>query len=157
MRIKKVICVGAMVAGIGVSAAACAPASIHWETYPTGTSSSLRTAEQHWWVNGGGDAALAANNAQAALTTDVINGSSPSKVAMDGSALAHAAAAAARNPWPGDPSDYATMMNDFTTAGRDYAAGDTTDGANYFEAGAGIAYGQGWETDFPAAPANLTK
>ena len=49
------------------------------------------------------------------------------------------------------------MMNDFTTAGRDYAAGDTTDGANYFEAGAGIAYGQGWETDFPAAPANLTK
>ena len=47
-----------LVGGLGFGAAACGPVNVHWEKYPTGTSTSLRAAEQHWWVNGGDDDAV---------------------------------------------------------------------------------------------------
>src|ERR1700679_134313 len=106
MRIKKVIGVGVMVGGLGVAAAACGPVNIHWETYPTGTTGSLHTAEQHWWVNGGGDAAIYVNKTQVTATGDVFDalysGKAPSTYQADGRALAKDAAAAARNPYPGN-------------------------------------------------------
>jgi hypothetical protein len=51
-----------------------------------------------WWVNGGGNDAIYANNAQAAVTTDEFNGSPQSKLAMDGCALEHAPAASRPGP-----------------------------------------------------------
>jgi hypothetical protein len=155
MRIKKVIGVGAMVGGIGIAAAACGPVNVHWETYPTGTSASLRTAEQHWWVDGGGDDLLYVNKDAAALLGD-FNSESESKALTDAKALQHDAAVASRNPWPGDPADYATMMSDYATAARDALAGDTTDAGIALQNAVTIQTNAGWATDFPAVPANLT-
>jgi hypothetical protein len=155
MRIKKVIGVGAMVGGIGIAAAACGPVNVHWETYPTGTSASLRTAEQHWWVNGGGDALLAVNKDAAALYGDFTN-ENESKALTDAKALQHDAAAAARNPWPGDPSAYATMMSDYSAAAQDALTGNPNAPIE-LQAASTIQTNAGWATDFPAVPANLTK
>jgi hypothetical protein len=156
MRIKKVIGVGAMVGGIGIAAAACGPVNVHWETYPTGTSASLRTAEQHWWVNGGGDALLAVNRDATALYGDFTNESSETKALTDARALARDAATAARNPWPGNPSAYATMMSDYAAAAQD-ALANNPNALNELEAASTIQTNAGWGTDFPAVPANLTK
>jgi hypothetical protein len=156
MRIKKVIGVGAMVGGIGIAAAACGPVNVHWETYPTGTSASTRTAEQHWWVNGGGDALLAVNKDGAALYGDLTNQSSETKALTDARALARDAATAARNPWPGDPSAYATMMSDYSAAAQD-ALTSNPNAPIELQAAFTIQTNAGWATDFPAVPANLTK
>jgi hypothetical protein len=156
MRIKKVIPVGALVTGLGLGAAACAPVNIHWEKYPTGTSSSLRTAEQHWWVNGGGDDAVYVNKAQAAATNDAYFPSSLSTDRTDGLALVHAAQAAARNPYPGNPADYATLMDDLAAAGRYLSTGDTADAQAEFSDAGTEASAAGWSSDFPAAPGSLT-
>ena len=155
MRIKKVIGVGAMVGGIGIAAAACGPVNVHWETYPTGTSASLRTAEQHWWVNGGGDALLAVNNDASALYGDLTT-ENETKGLTDAKALARDAAAAARNPWPGNPSAYATMMSDYSAAAQD-ALANNPNAFNELQAASTIQTNAGWGTDFPAVPANLTK
>jgi hypothetical protein len=157
MRIKKVIGVGAMVGGIGIAAAACGPVNVHWEKYPTGTSATLRTAEQHWWVNGGGNDALSVNKAQATATSDAFGSGVPlSTDRADGIALEHAAQAAARNPYPGNPADYGALMGDLTAAGQYLSTGDTGDAQReLFYAGA-EASAAGWSSDFPAAPGNLT-
>ena len=157
MRIKKVIGVGALVGGLGFGAAACGPVNVHWEKYPTETSTSLRTAEQHWWVNGGGDDAIYVNKAQATATDDAFGSDVPlSTDRADGLALEHAAQAAARNPYPGNPADYGTLMGDLAAAGQYLSTGDTADARDeLFDAGA-EASAAGWSSDFPAAPANLT-
>ena len=156
MRIKKVISVGAMVGGIGIAAAACGPVNVHWETYPTGTSGSLRTAEQHWWVNGGGNALLAVNKDAAALYGDITSESSETKALADARSLARDAATAARKPWPGDPSDYATMMSDYAAAAQD-ALTSNPNAPIELQAAFTIQNNAGWATDFPAVPAHLTK
>ena len=153
MRIKKVIGVGAMVGGIGIAAAACGPVNVHWQTYPTGTSASVRTAEQHWWVNGGGDDLLYVNKDAAALLSD-FNSESESKAMTDAKALQHDAATASRNPWPGDPADYATMMSDYATAAKD-ALAENPNAITELEAAETIQTNAGWATDFPAVPADL--
>ena len=157
MRIKKVIGVGALVGGLGLGAAACGPVNVHWEKYPTGTSASLRTAEQHWWVNGGGDAAVYVNQAQAAATDDAFGNNVPlSTDRADGLALEHAAQAAARNPYPGNPADYGVLMSDLAAVGRYLSTGNTAAAqSELFYAGA-EASAAGWSSDFPAAPGNLT-
>jgi hypothetical protein len=159
MRIKKVISVGAMVGGVGIAAAACGPVNVHWQTYPTGTSNSLRTAEQHWWVNGGGDDLLYVNKDEATVITDLSNGShtSESKAVADVNALARAAAAAARNPYPGNVTAYVSLMTDIQTAVHDALAGDTTDAITALQNADAVQTSAGWATDFPAVPANLTK
>jgi hypothetical protein len=156
MRIKKVIGVGAMVGGIGIAAAACSPVNVHWEKYPTGTSATLRTAEQHWWVNGGGDAALTVNKAQAAASTDAYGSASLSTDRADGRALERAAQAAARNPYPGNPAAYGALMSDLAAAGQYLSTGDTSDARAEFCQASAEAGSAGWSTDFPAVPANLT-
>jgi hypothetical protein len=157
MRIKKVIGVGALVGGLGLGAAACGPVNVHWEKYPTGTSTSLRTTEQHWWVNGGGNDALYVNKAQATATDDAFGNAVPlSTDRADGIALEHAAQAAARNPYPGNPADYSALMGDLAAAGRYLSTGDTADAqTELFDAGA-EASAAGWSSDFPAAPSDLT-
>jgi hypothetical protein len=158
MRIKKVISVGALVGGIGIAAAACGPVNVHWQTYPTGTSASLRTAEQHWWVNGGGDDLVYVNKDEATVLSDLSSGSgtSESKAISDVNALARAAAAAARNPYPGNPSAYVSLMTDIQTAAHDAVAGDTTDAITALENADTVQTNAGWATDFPAVPADLT-
>jgi hypothetical protein len=157
MRIKKVIGVGALVGGLGLGAAACGPVNVHWEKYPSGTSASLRTAEQHWWVNGGGDDAIRVNQAQATATDDAFGNNVPlSTDRADGIALEHAAQAAARNPYPGNPADYSALMGDLAAAGRYLSTGDTAAAqTELFDAGA-EASAAGWSSDFPAAPGGLT-
>jgi hypothetical protein len=157
MRIKKVTGVGALVGGLGLGAAACGPVNVHWEKYPTGTSTSLRTTEQHWWVNGGGNDALYVNKAQATATDDAFGNAVPlSTDRADGIALEHAAQAAARNPYPGNPADYSALMGDLAAAGRYLSTGDTADAqTELFDAGA-EASAAGWSSDFPAAPSDLT-
>jgi hypothetical protein len=154
MRVKKVIGVGAMVGGIGIAAAACGPVNVHWQTYPTGTSASVRTAEQHWWVNGGGDDLLYVNKDATALYGD-FSSESESKAVTDAKALARDAATASRNPWPGDPADYATMMSDYAAAARD-ALAENPNAITELEAAETIQTNAGWGTDFPAVPADLT-
>jgi hypothetical protein len=156
MRIKKVIGVGAMVGGIGIAAAACGPVNVHWETYPTGTSASLRTAEQHWWVNGGGDDLLYVNKDETTVLNDLQSGASESKTLTDINALARAAATAARNPYPGDPSNYVSLMNDLQTAAHDAEANDIPGAIAALENAETIQQNAGWGTDFPAVPADLT-
>ena len=158
MRIKKVISVGAMVGGIGIAAAACGPVNVHWETYPKGTSASLRTAEQHWWVNGGGNDLVFVNKDETTLINDLNNeNTSESKVVADANALQRAAAAAARNPYPGDIGDYESLMTNLQTGIRDVLAGDDSDAEAAFEAADTAQTAGGWSTDFPAVPANLAK
>jgi hypothetical protein len=164
MRIKKVIGVGAMVGGIGIAAAACGPVNVHWETYPTGTSSSLRTAEQHWWVNGGGDDFLYLNNDEATFIKDAESAESggdsaaaESKFLADAKAISRAAAAAARNPYPGNPSAYESFVTDIETAAQDAVAGDYSDASTALTNAQTVQDGAGWATDFPAVPADLTK
>jgi hypothetical protein len=157
MRIKKVIGVGALVGGLGLGAAACGPVNVHWEKYPTGTSASLRTAEQHWWVNGGGNDALYVNKAQVTATDDAFGYNVPlSTDRTDGLALEHAAQAAARNPYPGNPADYGILMGDLAAAGRYLSTGDTYDALTQLYAANAEAGAAGWSSDFPAAPGNLT-
>jgi hypothetical protein len=157
VRIKKVIGVGALVGGLGLGAAACGPVNVHWEKYPTGTSTSPRAAEQHWWVNGGGDDAVYVNKAQAAATNDAFGSGVPlSTDRADGIALEHDAQAAARNPYPGNPADYGILMGDLAAAGRYLSTGDTSDALTQLYAANAEAGAAGWLSDFPAAPGNLT-
>ena len=115
-------------AGSGSAPQLCGPVNVHWEKYPTGTSAALRTAEQHWWVNGGGDDAIAVNKAQVTATDDAFGNNVPlSTDRADGLALEHAAQAAARNPYPGNPADYGILMGDLAAAGRYLSTGDTSD------------------------------
>ena len=157
MQIKKAIGVGALVGGLGFGAAACGPVNVHWEKYPTGTSTSLRAAEQHWWVNGGGDDLVYVNKDEATVLSDLSSGSgtSESKAISDVNALARAAAAAARNPYPGNPSAYVSLMTDIQTAAHDAVAGDTTDAITALENADTVQTNAGWATDFSAARSDL--
>jgi hypothetical protein len=164
MRIKKVIGVGAMVGGIGIAAAACGPVNVHWETYPTGTSASLRTAEQHWWVNGGGDDFVYLNNDEVTFIKDLESAesgggsaASESKVLADANAISRAAGTAARNPYPGNPTAYVSFVTDLQTAANDAVAGNITGAITALNNANTVQTGAGWATDFPAVPANLTK
>jgi hypothetical protein len=157
MRIKKVIGVGAMVGGLGLGAAACGPVNVHWETYPTGTSSSLRTAEQHWWVNGGGNDLLSVNRAGTTLLNDVTGHVSQSKANADANALIRTAAAAARNPYPGNSGAYVSVLNDYRTAAQDALANNPVGALTALSNANTVQNGAGWATDFPATPAHLTK
>jgi hypothetical protein len=156
MRIKKVIGVGAMVGGIGIAAAACGPVNVHWEKYPTGTSGSLRTAEQHWWVNGGGDDLLYVNQAGITLLNDETGHASQSKAAADANALIRAAAAAARNPYPGNPGAYVSVLNDYRTAAQDALANNPVGALTALSNANTVQNNAGWATDFPAVPSHLT-
>jgi hypothetical protein len=163
VRIKKVIGVSALVGGLGLGAAACGPVNVHWEKYPTGTSASLRTAEQHWWVNGGGDDFVYLNNDEATFIKDLENAesggggtASENKVLADAKAISRAAAAAARNPYPGNPTAYVSFVTDLQTAANDAVAGDIGDAITALENAETVQTNAGWATDFPAVPANLT-
>jgi hypothetical protein len=156
MRIKKVLGIGALMGGLGIAAAACGPVNIHWETYPTGTSATLQRTEQHWWVNGGGNEAVYVNKDQAAATADVFSSGVPvSQQKKDGYALEHDAAAAARNPYPGNPGSYLSLMGDLEAAGQDLATGQLSSAAGELSAAGSVASGAGWSTDFPAVPSGL--
>jgi len=163
MRIKRVMSIGAMVGGVGIAAAACGPVNVHWETYPTGTSASLRTAEQHWWVNGGGDDLVYLNNDEITFIKDLDSAEaggpgapSESKAVADANAISRAAAAAARHPWPGDPTDYTSFTTDLGIAARDAVADNDADASMALEAADAAQAAGGWDTDFPAVPADLT-
>jgi hypothetical protein len=154
MRIKKAVGVGVLVGGIGIAAAACAPTNVHWETYPTGTSTSLQRAEQHWWVDGGGNSVLAVARDMTALNNaDSSESQSQGLAAMN--ALEHDASAAARNPWPGDPTDYVNMMSGLATGIKDLQAGDDLGASNAFNSSDTAQDAGGWGTDFPALPSGL--
>lgn len=79
-----------------------------------------------------------------------------SKVVADANAISRAAATAARNPYPGNPTAYVSFVTDIQTAANDAVAGDTTDAVTALENAETVQTNAGWATDFPAVPANLT-
>jgi hypothetical protein len=81
---------------------------------------------------------------------------SESKTLADANALERAAAAAARNPYPGNFGDYESMMTNIRTGVRDLLANDDPGAEAAFMAADAAQTAGGWETDFPAVPANLT-